>query len=619
MASANPARLFEGARRSEHAPLARKAENQAAQSPTLLLFVVIAMVGVLAYTVFLFNPENRGDLLPFTLVIIAEVVLVAQAMVSMWTILSGGQDPRDFTFHSSQERLFDTDAIRARGLERRPHAWPMLLVDRPITVDVFITAYGEDVAVIRRTLEAAIAMRGEHTTWVLDDGGSDDVRELTGELGARYVRRLSNNGAKAGNVNHALSISNGEYFAIFDADFVPKPDFLYETVPFFVDDNVAFVQTPQAYGNLHNMISRGAGFMQAVFYRFVQPGRNSFNAAFCVGTNVIFRRAATDDIGGMYTDSKSEDVWTSLMLHERGWRSVYIPVTLAIGDAPETIEDYTKQQMRWASGGFEILLTRNPLNPRRTLTADQRVQYFVTATHYLVGIVPLLLLLVPPLEIYFDLRPVDLTVTWLTWFLFYFGFYGLQIMLAFNTMGSFRPETLMLASVSFPIYLRALVNVLIGRQQAWHVTGKKGRRSSPFNFMIPQVLTFVFLLLTSIVAIYKDLGNGMLTLATAWNVTNTLILAAFMRAGFREISLNRAARRADRAAAKAAALPARPMVRPRRPTPQTAARVHASFTPPAVQTHATPLASTRPTPTLAAASDRYSQSAAQPAQRSSTS
>ena len=91
--------------------------------------------------------------------------------------------------------------------------------------------------------------------------------------------------------------------------------------------------------------------------------------------NVVFRRAAIDDVGGIYTDSKSEDVWTSLMLHERGWRSVYIPDVLAVGDAPETIEDYTKQQLRWATGGFEILFTRNPLNPRRKLTLDQRLMY----------------------------------------------------------------------------------------------------------------------------------------------------------------------------------------------------------------------------------------------------
>lgn len=530
---------FRGERRSGRAPLPRAAENGAANSPTLVLFVLIATIGVLAYTFFLLNPANRGDWLPYGLVITAEFILVTQALVSMWTILSGGIDPRDFAFHHSQERLFDAAAIEKEGTDAHPERWGIFLEDARIGIDVFITVYGENVAIIRRTAIAAIAMRGEHITWILDDGESDAVRDMAAELGARYVRRLSNNGAKAGNVNHALSLSRGGFYAIFDADFVPKEDFLYETVPFFIDSNVAFVQTPQTYGNIKNLVSSGAGFMQSVFYRFIQPGRNRFNAAFCVGTNVIFRREAISDIGGMFTDSKSEDVWTSLLLHEKGWRSVYIPVTLAVGDAPETVEDYTKQQLRWASGGFEILMRHNPLNPRRHLTMDQRLQYTVTATHYLVGITPLLLLMVPPLEIYFDLRPVNLTVTWLTWLLFYLGFYGLQIMLAFNTMGSFRPATLVMATVSFPIYIRAFVNVFSGREQKWHVTGAAGKRVSPFNFMIPQVLMFAFLFLTSMVAITKDVGHGTITLATAWNLTSTVVFAVFIGAAMKESHLAR--------------------------------------------------------------------------------
>ncbi len=565
---------FRGARRSEHTPLPRAAENGAANSPTLVLFVLIATAGVLAYTFFLLNPANRGDWLPYSLVITAEVILVTQALVSMWTILSGGIDPRDFAFHHSQERLFDADSIERDGTDSEPERWAVFLDDRRIGIDVFITVYGEDVATVRRTATAAIAMRGEHITWILDDGGSDAVRDLAAEIGARYVRRLSNNGAKAGNVNHALSLANGEFYAIFDADFVPKEDFLYETVPFFIDSNVAFVQTPQTYGNIKNLVSSGAGFMQSVFYRFIQPGRNRFNAAFCVGTNVIFRREAILDIGGMFTDSKSEDVWTSLLLHEKGWRSVYIPVTLAVGDAPETVEDYTKQQLRWASGGFEILMRRNPLNPRRRLTMDQRLQYTVTATHYLVGITPLLLLMVPPLEIYFDLRPVNLTVTWLTWLLFYLGFYGLQIMLAFNTMGSFRPATLVMATVSFPIYMRAFVNVFTGREQKWHVTGGAGKRVSPFNFMIPQVLVFAFLALTSVVAIMKDIGHSTLTLATAWNLTSTLVFAVFIVAAMKEARLARVT------------VPAPPELYP------AFARIPARPTPPAP--HAAPVAVTVP-------------------------
>ena len=92
----------------------------------------------------------------------------------------------------------------------------------------------------------------------------------------------------------------------------------------------------------------------------------------------------------------------------------------------------------------------------------------------------------------------------------------------------------MLATVSFPIYTRALFNVLVGREQKWHVTGRRGRPSSPFNFMVAQVLMFTFLLLTSCVAVWRDIGHSQLTLATFWNITNTVILGVFVVAGLRE-------------------------------------------------------------------------------------
>ncbi|GEA80506.1 glycosyltransferase family 2 protein [Cellulomonas uda] len=527
-------------------PLARptrSTETQAAQSPSLVLMVLLASAGIVVYAVFLLNPDNRGDWLPYSMVIAAETVLVVHALLAMWTVLSAGHDPRGFTFHHAQDRLYDVAEIMRDRVENRPQDWQVYLADRPVTIDVLITTYGEDLDTIRRTVTAAVAMQGRHRTWVLDDGRSDEVRDLAAELGARYVRRLSSNGAKAGNINHALSIARGDLFAVLDADFVPHPTFLHETVPFFADDQVAFVQTPQTYGNLHTVISKGAAYMQAVFYRYIQPGRNRFNAAFCVGTNVVFRRAAIDSVGGIYSDSKSEDVWTSLMLHEKGWRTVYIPDALAVGDTPETIEAYSKQQLRWATGGFEIMLTHNPLSRRHPLTLDQRLQYTVTATHYLTGIAPLLLLLVPPLQIYFDLTPMNLTITPLTWVLYYAGFYVMQIFLAFYTLGSFRWQVLLLASVSFPIYTRALVNALLRRDQAWHVTGSKGAYRSPFAFITTQVLFFELLAITTAVGIWKDVSNGYPSLAVAWNATNTLILGGFVVTAWRE---GRAGRRAAR-------------------------------------------------------------------------
>jgi cellulose synthase (UDP-forming) len=144
------------------------------------------------------------------------------------------------------------------------------------------------------------------------------------------------------------------------------------------------------------------------------------------------------------------------------------------------------------------------------------------------------LLLVPPLEIFFDLRPVNLSIDVTTWLTFYAGFYLMQILLAFYTLGSFRWEVLMLAAVSFPIYAQALVNAFAGKEQKWHVTGSTSKASSPFNFMIPQIVVFVFLLLSSAIAIWRDMDNSQLTLATAWNVTNTFILGSFMIVACRE-------------------------------------------------------------------------------------
>jgi cellulose synthase (UDP-forming) len=554
---------------------ARSAENEAARSPSLVLLVLASAAGVVLYASFLLRPDHRGDWLPYLLVMAAETVLVAHALLAMWTILAGGENPRSFAFHHAQDRLYDEAEIVRDGTADAPQRWRIFLRDRPVEVDVFVTTYGEDLATIRRTVTAAVAMRGAHVVWVLDDGRSDEVEALAAELGARYVRRLSSNGAKAGNLNHALALTRGELFVVLDADFVASPELLHETVPFFVDDDVAFVQTPQVYGNLHGVVSRGAGYMQTVFYRLVQPGRNRFNAAFCVGTNVVFRRTAVDSVGGIYADSKSEDVWTSLMLHERGWRTVYIPTVLAVGDTPETVEAYTKQQLRWATGGFEIMLTHWPWSRRRHLTVDQKLQYTVTATHYLTGIAPLLLLLVPPLQIYFGLTPMNLDVTPLTWALYYAGFYVLQILLAFVTLGSFRWEVMLLAAASFPIYTRALVNAALRREQVWHVTGAKGAYRSPFAFIGPQVLALVFLAATTAVGVWKDLGDGGLSLALAWNATNTVILAGFVLTAWREGHAARGEqrRRSGRRAAgrPAPALPAPALPAPALPAPALAA------------------------------------------------
>jgi cellulose synthase (UDP-forming) len=522
------------------------------QSPSLTMLVLLATLGTLLYASFLLNPANAGDPLPFILVVVCETFLIFQALLALWTALSSTYNPRNFAFWEAKRQLFDgADGARSSAGSRRSES--MRLDGSPISVDVFVPTYGEPVAVVEATLVAAVAMRGRHETYLLDDAKSPEMAALCKRLGVRYITRRSNKGAKAGNINHALGLSHGNFFVIFDADFVPRPEFLAETVPFFSDELVAFVQTPQVYGNIHNFISRGAGFMQTVFYSLTQPGKNRFNAAFCVGTNVIFRRSVIDSLGGIYEGSKSEDIWTSLFIHELGLKSIYIPKVLAVGATPETIESYSKQQLRWATGAFEILLTRNPFSPKRRLTTDQRLQYFGTATFYFSGVIPLVLILLPPLQIFLSLTPVSSDVPLATWLLYYCGFYVMQIVMAFYTIGSFRWQTLVLSAVSFPIYVRAFFNALTRRDGAWHVTGSKGSVNSPFAFITVQMIVFIFLVATTIVGIWKFDWTGQFSIALVWNVINMFALGYFVIVAIRESGANRL----DRKALKRSSSPAK--------------------------------------------------------------
>lgn len=135
---------------------AQKVEKQL-KSPTLMMLVLIAVLGSLLYGSFLFNPANRGDFLPYAFVIIAESFLLSQALLSLWTILASGYDPRTFEFHRAQDKLFITKLQAANGKQkvRRVLIPTMRLRHKAIVADVFVTTYGEDLDIIRKTVLAA--------------------------------------------------------------------------------------------------------------------------------------------------------------------------------------------------------------------------------------------------------------------------------------------------------------------------------------------------------------------------------------------------------------------------------------------------------------------------------
>ena len=86
-----------------------------------------------------------------------------------------------------------------------------------------------------------------------------------------------------------------------------------------------------------------------MFYDVIQPAKNRWNSAFFVGTSAVLRRSALDEIGGFATGTATEDIHTSLRLHARGWRSLYVPEPLAFGLEAESLREFHKQRVRWAA------------------------------------------------------------------------------------------------------------------------------------------------------------------------------------------------------------------------------------------------------------------------------
>ncbi len=249
-------------------------------------------------------------------------------------------------------------------------------------VAVLIPTFNEPTEILLPTIAAAVALEPAHETWVLDDGRRDGVRVLAEELGARYLARPDNRNAKAGNLNYALDRIEVDIIAVLDADHIPTARFLTATLPYFDDDRLAFVQTPQDFYNLesfeHERQSNGRTFNEeAVFYRVIAPAKTRWSAPFWCGTCALVRTSALRSVGGVSIDSVTEDIHTTIRMYRAGWTGVYHNEVLARGLAPDDARAYLLQRNRWAKGAMQVLRRENPLfGPG--LNAGQRLSFLTT-------------------------------------------------------------------------------------------------------------------------------------------------------------------------------------------------------------------------------------------------
>ncbi len=171
------------------------------------------------------------------------------------------------------------------------------------SVDVFITCYNEPVEIVRQTVRHALAIRYAHETYVLDDGNLPAIRAMAAAEGVGYIVRSANwsgkqRHAKAGNLNNALFQTTGEFLVVLDADQLAHPAFLDNTLAYFDDAKVAFVQTSQPFYKVPD--GDPFGSHAPLFYGPIQQSKDGWNAAFFCGSNAVLRREALMQLGLMY-------------------------------------------------------------------------------------------------------------------------------------------------------------------------------------------------------------------------------------------------------------------------------------------------------------------------------
>lgn len=324
---------------------------------------------------------------------------------------------------------FQTLKIR----DREPVDLAQFPQDQWFSIDIYIPTYNEDVEIVRKTALGAVALdypSDKKRVYILDDGRPerykegdprraeaqarrDQLRQMCEDLGCDLLTRNSNEHAKAGNINTAFRRTPGELVLILDCDHIPSRQFLQHTIGFFFNRKVAFVQTPHWFYNPdpfeRNLLTGGKiPVGNELFYKVLQKGNDFWNAAFFCGSAAVIRKEYALQVGGIATETVTEDCHTAFRLHSLGYESVYYDKIMVAGLAPEKFSSYVGQQVRWARGMAQILRLENPMfNPKLNLSLPQRICYFSATSHFFYGFPRLMYAIAPTLFLLFGINPIQ--------------------------------------------------------------------------------------------------------------------------------------------------------------------------------------------------------------------
>jgi cellulose synthase/poly-beta-1,6-N-acetylglucosamine synthase-like glycosyltransferase len=278
--------------------------------------------------------------------------------------------------------------MRNRDKEPKPGLPP----DPPPVVTIQLPLYNE-MYVADRLIDAVCAIeypRELLEIQVLDDSTDETcriaeaaVRRFAAQgVDIKYYHRTTRTGYKAGALETGLAVARGEFVAIFDADFIPSPDFLARLMPYFGDSDVGMVQARWGHINQdYSLLTRAQAILLDGHFVLEHGGRNRSGRFFNFnGTAGVWRRHAIDDAGGWQHDTLTEDLDLSYRAQLRGWRFVFVSDVIAPAEVPVEMNAFKSQQHRWAKGSIQTCRKLLPTILRARVPLGVKVEAFFHLT-----------------------------------------------------------------------------------------------------------------------------------------------------------------------------------------------------------------------------------------------
>lgn len=340
-------------------------------------------------------------------------------------------------------------------------------------VDIFLPYAGEDLNIHEEVVKASVNMNYQnYKVYMLDDSTNPDHKRIADKYNCVHLSR-PNKGEwkKSGNLEYGYTKSSGKYIFILDADFVPHKDALYDLIPYIESDKkIGILQTPQyfeqtSYIHKKSRIEYGGGNIVEDFYRIIQPCRDEFYAATCVGTSAIYKRSAIEKLEGTPKVEASEDLATGLLITQFGYYVKYLPLIVSIGTSPDTYQGYFKQHQRWCSGNLVFA----QLWPKAKMNLVTRIIFLMSPAYYLGEALSIIFAFQFLILLYFSSESLSIFHT--LYFLPYFVVN--QIIIPMTKINKSRPGTRLAALNNSYTYLYTFISLLAKNIPQWHPTGLK--------------------------------------------------------------------------------------------------------------------------------------------------